>query len=775
MEKLVLFLFVCVGVVAAYGQERALRASESMKTDPNQAAAGTRDLAGRQEPERTRVGMCYASPDGSDSNDGLSWASAKYSLMGCYDGMGGDGGTIYFTDSNFTGDYGLVHACKRGDPPGCGIWIMGHNDPNIAHPPPGWRVAKKAGVNFVGVGGANFGANSHDGPKVGVAAGGNRHNLPSIWLSSVVNISFANMNLHASARPVVVGEDSNGSRKGAGSCSSITFKNVDPNILNAFGNGPGFDITGNSFWIWIKNSLASGFYANPLTADNRAAILLDGTDGLGVGMIFISDTNVNGGGVKYVPGRNPGSLVVRNLTIEGDFSHDIPPAVWMAGSGTANGTTLLADNVFVADPGPLGAFAVKIDGGLADNSAIIGAVGAGAGGGNVQGPAVIVSQFQSPNLGPSNGNVSPLRQGQAGFIFGHVVGQHDAARRVFAPTASRFKNIAPQQSSSWGATQFGGKTTYRRGILAPDGTMNAARASNQGSKLKQTITFLDQSQIIAVGDWYIGGAWLRSLTANGYAESNTQGLSFGLVGEGDSATGRQSGAINKGDGEWEWQWLVEKITAGVTTPARVIFGAAFDDTHTIEAYAPVLIHIPAGMVSENEIFEMAVNLQSYPDTATPGDISTLRNQRLSVGGATPFFAKLTHSCTADCVENFPNGPGPNDLAATNLPQVWTEPQSFPSGSKFGNGTLLSRYARFSAAISPVQVGSNTCVAQAFSVRGLLYGDILIGVSKPTEQIGLSVSPGHVMTNDTVSINFCNNTGAPITPTPKEIYQFVVVQ
>lgn len=724
----------------------------------------------------TGKGVCYASPDGSDANAGLSWESAKGSLMGCYDSMSGGGGTIYFTDGrNLNGSSKRVPACTPHDPPGCGIWILGHNDPNFAHPPAGWRVTKRAGVNFVGVGGASFGANSHDGPKVGVAAGGNQHNLPSIWLSSVYNITFANMVLATSARPVVIGEDSNGNRKGGGYCTGITLTNVDTEVFDVAGNGPGVDITGNSFWIWIKNCLGRGLYANPVTSDQRAAILLDGAGGPGVGLVFISDTNVNGGGIKYVPGINPGSLVVRNLTIEGDFTHDIPPAVWMSGSGTANGTTLLADNIFVADPGRSGAYAVQIDGGLPDNATVIAAVGGGPGGRNVNGPAIIVSQFQSLNLGPSNDSVSPLRQGQAGFLFGHAVGQHDSARRSFPPVAVRFSNLAPQQSSSWSATQYGGSTRYTQGIVAPDGTSNAARAANSGSGLKQTLDFLDQSQQIAIGDWYIGGAWLRSQTANGYARSNTQGLVFSLIGQGDEAAGRQSSAINRGDGEWEWQWLVEKITKSPSSRARIVFGVGFDSTHAIEAYAPVLLHIPAGAISDNEAYEIALNLQSYPDSASVGEVSTLRNQQLSVGGTTAFFAKFTHSCSSDCIQKLPNARGPNDLAATNLPQTWTETQSFASGSRIGSGTVLSRYARFSTKLSPNQVASHTCDSQSFTVKGVLPTDILIGVSKPAEQTGLSVTPGHVNAADSATLNFCNETASPITPTPDETYNFVVVQ
>jgi hypothetical protein len=717
--------------------------------------------------------ICYASARGNDLSGGLSWGTAKGSIMGCYDAMKAAGGTIFFTDGGVYSGV-PVSACKKTDPPGCGIWLMGPHDPNYKKPPPGWRRARP--TNFVGVGGSWFGPNSHTAPKVGVAAGGTAdRNHPSIWLSAVNTLTFSNMVTFQSQRPVVLGEDSNHGRISTGTVAGITFTNVDPSVANVPGAGPGVDITGQSFWLWFRDCVFDGFYANPVTSNNRAAVLIDGTGNAGSGMIYVTDSNVNGGGIKYVPGTNPGSLVVRNLTLEGDFGHDVPPAVWMSGSGTSNGTTLLADNVAVADAGPSGAVAVQIDGGLADNATILSAMGAGRNGRNVQGPAVVISQFQSLNLGPSNDTVSPLRQGQSGFIFGHVVGQQDSARRSFAPAAVRFPNLARQRPSSWTATQFGGRTKYETGISAPDGTSNAARASNVGSNLQEAVFFLSGIQRLAVGDWFLGGAWLRSSTGNGYSQSNTRGLAFSIVGNGNSLVGRQNGAVNKGDGEWEWQWFAEQVVSAATPSADLRFGGTFDNQHGIEVYAPVLIRIPAGTISDNEVYELAVNLQSYPDTSSPGDVSMLRNQRLSIGGSTPFLAKLTHSCNADCVQKFPDAPGPNDLAATNLSQVWMKDQTFTARATFGEGTPLSRYARYQAVLNASEVAQNTCVSQSFKVVGIRSRDILIGISKPTEQAGLSVSAGHVTGNEAATLNFCNNTPSPILPKQGETYQFVVVQ
>jgi hypothetical protein len=93
----------------------------------------------------------------------------------------------------------------------------------------------------------------------------------------------------------------------------------------------------------------------------------------------------------------------------------------------------------------------------------------------------------------------------------------------------------------------------------------------------------------------------------------------------------------------------------------------------------------------------------------------------------------------------------------------------------GTGTALARYARFSATLTPASIASNTCTAQSFTVTGIAAGDILIAVSKPTEQAGLSSLPGHVSGANTTTVNFCNATASSITPTAAETYTFVVVQ
>jgi hypothetical protein len=117
------------------------------------------------------------------------------------------------------------------------------------------------------------------------------------------------------------------------------------------------------------------------------------------------------------------------------------------------------------------------------------------------------------------------------------------------------------------------------------------------------------------------------------------------------------------------------------------------------------------------------------------------------------------------------------LGQLDSEQDWTRPQHFAQGVTVGatNNPSLARYGRYTSTLSPASVAANTCAAQSFTVTGVLASDILIGVNKPTEQAGLSVTTGHVTGANTATINFCNNTAASITPTASETYNFVVVQ
>lgn len=177
-------------------------------------------------------------------------------------------------------------------------------------------------------------------------------------------------------------------------------------------------------------------------------------------------------------------------------------------------------------------------------------------------------------------------------------------------------------------------------------------------------------------------------------------------------------------------------------------------------------------------------------TGTPGDVlrfeisgsmlSAFQNGTL-LGTATD--ASLTTGLSGIAifgnvatVDNFSTG-NLHPLTHLDTEQDVIQPQHFYKGLTVGATTnpTLTRYGRYTPTLTPASVAANTCAAQSFTVTGALAADILIGINKPTEQVGLSVTLGHVSAANTATLNFCNNTASPITPTASEVYNFVVVQ
>jgi hypothetical protein len=57
------------------------------------------------------------------------------------------------------------------------------------------------------------------------------------------------------------------------------------------------------------------------------------------------------------------------------------------------------------------------------------------------------------------------------------------------------------------------------------------------------------------------------------------------------------------------------------------FQGTVNSSHKADFFAPVLIRIPAGTLTANEIGEMALHLQSYRDDAEVGQVSLLRGEQ----------------------------------------------------------------------------------------------------------------------------------------------------
>lgn len=78
-----------------------------------------------------------------------------------------------------------------------------------------------------------------------------------------------------------------------------------------------------------------------------------------------------------------------------------------------------------------------------------------------------------------------------------------------------------------------------------------------------------------------------------------------------------------------------------------------------------------------------------------------------------------------------------------------------------------------ATLSPAAVAANTTAEQTFTVTGLVVGDVIGAMNKPTAQAGLGIVGVRVSAANTLAITFSNNTAVSITPTASEVYSFKI--
>ena len=380
-----------------------------------------------------------------------------------------------------------------------------------------------------------------------------------------------------------------------------------------------------------------------VTARSAAINIDSGPTGTGTGLVFITDTNLNEGNIRYKGGTNGGGFYVKNLSTEGTAGQIDGPAVLVTGtSATANcdGTIIHIENVQTSDsfvPIP----SVQVDNGTNCPDLVLVSSIQGA----VRGRMTVLSGTGIETNPPSNS--SYLRRQQFGIRQGQLVATGvDVARRGFSPVSALGTNIAATSPASW--TISVGTGTITSGISAPDRTTGAGRVVGITGVPGTDVQFYSSSAALNLGDTYIGGAWVRSATANGYNSGNPPiGFSFGGGGAGVGDTcasapgvppsgngiifGNVSGPM-QADGQWQFYSLVCKVFSNPTTPGTTFFGVA-DSTHTVDIYAPILVLFPAGTISDNEAYEIAANLSPWPSSANPGDLSTLPSQPVKIPGS----------------------------------------------------------------------------------------------------------------------------------------------
>ena len=581
----------------------------------------------------------YVSTSGNDSNDGLTWQTAKLTISGALvalpngsAGQCGDG-VIYFTDG--------VSATPTV---GQGIWLMNSSDPNFSSPPTGWLKAPANSLSVIGIPTKNNGPNAHLG-RASIVAGSGSDNLhPGLWISgNGAPLYFANININYPGRAYVIGVDSNNAiTTSASGVVSVTFENCTGSVNGGAGLGPTWTIGGESYWIELIDCGSAGSIGTGghVAADDTAqAFLIDGRGSSGGQIInFRGYTNLGQGGIKFYAGSNNISQVsIEDATEEGSFSASSPvaPVYWVASGGSGNlvriGSALIADGGSTTMP------AVQNDG-----NAQIFVTDAWGVNINTQGPMTSVADYGNNY---QNLVVSPLRQNQTGFFgswasqFHKVVGLKDDTRRQFT-SFSRFANAVSQVSSNWAAFNGGSVTT---GVAGPDGSANAARVSTtiDGGG----ITLLRTNITYAVGDWIIIGGWVRANAGTGMV---AQPLQFQMLTTGFTFVGGNStitaGSYISGDGEWQWVMAAAKVATIGTNPSDTGYWGLLHPANVADYCYPVFIQIASGTVSDNEVFEIVHSFIPNRDNAPVGSVSTQRGATFMTDGVQ--MPKITASVVA---------------------------------------------------------------------------------------------------------------------------------
>jgi hypothetical protein len=207
--------------------------------------------------------------------------------------------------------------------------------------------------------------------------------------------------------------------------------------------------------------------------------------------------------------------------------------------------------------------------------------------------------------------------------------QRDGRNIGFAPTAVRFPNLAPQDTTTWSG--LAGSATVTPGQAAPDGTSGAALLSTTVNQTAYT-RLVSSSRNFQTGDWLVVGVWVKASGATAsirnfpIATVSVIGAGFQLNTGSNSKTAFTTSAS---DTQWEWLAISAKVTAiGSPPTAELRLDLFCDQARRAAFYTPVLHQIPAGAMSDAEVELFRQNLFPAPDGVPAGNVALVRGQQL---------------------------------------------------------------------------------------------------------------------------------------------------
>jgi hypothetical protein len=511
-----------------------------------------------------------------------------------------------------------------------GIYIMGSTDPNYANPPSGWH--KQMNVKIKGVCG-NYGGRDY------VQA-----NYIKIWLSSfVVNQGTLEIdNLDMRYGPVKLGVDSNGAQTttsglfAANSPNGVVFNNDNFILCNgscAPTDGPGFFIGGGSqtYGVVINDTSIGGNPNATPGSDNQAALLIKPTS-TGDTFVTVNDSWLDLGELKWYPGNGGGNaLTVNNLALEGVQGGTAGVgAVWEAdGSGVFLSDLLSVNGVENDDCGGT-CYDVRFDDTVHANASITLRNVSSVYSPQARQGSISISGTVS-HYGGKDGVGDPIAQGQNESSSGRTFNFTGQAQRQFGPTMVRYANLAsicPNGASvipcsgsgpnPWAT--FGSSSSLSTGTVDNAGGTNAATGSTTNALAQCCgVTLYSASNALSVGQYFIGGFWYKADSLQGpYDAGGAQQTPLSIGGTGNTASCKELTSLVWPTEEWQWLWELCKLTAVVTTPATINLSVFDSPNLSVDIFAPMVITIPAGSVTDDEAYEIGNNLVSYATNCSVG-------------------------------------------------------------------------------------------------------------------------------------------------------------
>lgn len=553
---------------------------------------------------------------GSDSNDGLSPATAKLTWDGACAALYGGSNSAPLTCGK--GDIYVIGSPAANTDATKGRWLLGPSDVNYASPPAGW-YRWSGPLRTICAGGPNPGYANGSVSTCTITGGSSTPGIPGLWLSNLTNFEDDHIAMQQYlGTPVRIGMDSTGNRN-LGAVSSVYLHGIGINFGTcALGQGPGIDIGSLSFYNYIDHASITGCSAEDFIGTlsrtsgtvtfitTAASNGSSGTNDYVVGEMATvtnsTDPTFNGSFVVTAVSGSPQTHVQWTQALPDStsaygelFNYHSYAIAMNPGTGSGGEALFLSDSVLNSGGG---VWFVSGTGGAAElhmTDVVVEGLG-------ISPPAVLVTGINAATkvdinhmtfADYSNAGISveidngcepdelilheidapvhgcatidgmwgevysattetPLVQGQHGIIGGMVYGQTDAAAWQFSPSTVLYANLATQYAPSTWAYAVGGGV-ITTGISAPDRTTGAGKAtSTSGTSFLAFYGLANAS--ISVGDIYIYGGWVKNVPG-GVNSANPLVFTLGYqgYGAGDSCTSKSITTMNATlAGQGEW-------------------------------------------------------------------------------------------------------------------------------------------------------------------------------------------------------------------------------